>query len=322
MKILFIYPPKNNKALAPSNLEPLALEILAATIPSHDMELLDLRFESFPKLERKLSQFKPEITAISVNDTIQVYQAKAVLKSIKEIDPRIINIVGGHHPTLTCDDFFEKYVDAIFLGWAEKSFPAYISFLQSKRPIDSLPGIILLENGNIIYQNRKIEKLKANDIPKPNRQIVAKYRNHYKNEIGQKFVLVNTARGCPHRCTFCACWKAANGQYLVRNAADVFNELRDIPRDIERIFFADDNTFSDVKRAEELYHLIKSGNIKKKYTGYCRSDIIVKNPKIFARWKEIGLENLTIGFESIDNLKLQEYGKKIVWKLMREPFKS
>ena len=42
MKILLINPPNNQEALAPDAMEPLALEVLAATVVEHDVRILDL----------------------------------------------------------------------------------------------------------------------------------------------------------------------------------------------------------------------------------------------------------------------------------------
>ncbi|MFO7891022.1 MAG: radical SAM protein [bacterium] len=310
MNILFIYPPINSKVLVPCNFEPLALEVLASKLNAHNVKIVDLRFESEKNFIKIIKTFSPEIVGISVNNTIQVNQSKMILQHIKSLNPHILITVGGHHPTLVPEDFFTPFVDAIFLGWAEKSFPQYVNHLEAKTKNDSLESIIILKNGLPDYQSREFPKLKNSDISMPNRDLTIRYRNNYTNEIGRKYALVNTARGCPYRCSFCACWKAAHGQYLIRDAMDVFNELIDLPNDIQRVFFADDNTFYDTERAEKLYQLIRNSNVNKKYSGYCRSDTVVENPELFKHWKEIGLENLTIGFEAMDDHSLKIYNKK------------
>lgn len=309
MNILFIYPPISPKVLVPSNFEPLALEILASRISNHNVKIVDMRFESEKNFIEIIHNFNPTMVGISVNNTIQVNQSKNILKRIQSLNPHILSIVGGHHPTLVPEDFYESYVEAIFLGWADKSFSRYVNYIEAKIKKESLKSIILLKNGSPDYINKQFTGLKNSDIPTPERDLVIKYRKKYRNEIGQKYVLVNTARGCPYRCSFCACWKAAHGQYLVRKARDVFNELIEIPENIPRVFFADDNTFYDTVRAEKLYQLIKNSSVEKKYSGYCRSDTIVENPELFQHWKEIGLENLTIGFEATNDHSLKIYNK-------------
>jgi radical SAM superfamily enzyme YgiQ (UPF0313 family) len=309
MRILLIYPPKNSEVLVPVNFEPLALEILASTVTSDEVKLIDLRFEPTSILDKILTHDTPDVIGITTNNTIQVNLSKQILKYIKNYNSEIKTIIGGTHPTLAPYDFYTPYIDAIFVGWAEKSFPQYLDLIKSNKEINAISGIIQLKNGHPISPKNTFSKIEAEDIPIPNRNIASKYNKFYRNELGKKYALVNTARGCLFRCSFCACWKAANSRYLVRSATDVLQEIINLPSDVSNIFFADDNTFSDVSRAQELFRLIKKREIRKRYSAYCRTDTIVKHPELFRNWKEIGLDNLTIGFEAVDNKKLKDLNK-------------
>ncbi len=51
-------------------------------------------------------------------------------------------------------------------------------------------------------------------------------------------------------------------------------------------------------------------NIKKKYKLWGRTDTVVKNPGIFEKWKEIGMEFLFMGIESVSNEYLKKRNKK------------
>jgi len=79
MKILLIYPPQSAEAIAPSNFEPLALEILASTIPDHYVKIFDMRFENLSSLKYELNFGTPDVVGLSVNNTIQVNQALKLL---------------------------------------------------------------------------------------------------------------------------------------------------------------------------------------------------------------------------------------------------
>jgi len=319
MNILLIYPPHNLEILSPFNFEPLALEILASTVPEHAVKIFDLRFDTFDQLNYLLSTFQPRVVGITVNNTIHVNQAKKILKYIKRGRSDVKNIVGGHHPTLRPSDFFKQYIDAIFLGCSERNFPQYISWLQSNKNNETIESVIRLKKGIPINQyNWEPATIEPEEIPVPNRNLTRKYSEHYRNELGCKTVLVNTARGCPYRCTFCACWKVTGGKHVVRSAEDVFKELIKVPDDIDFVFFADDNTFFDIERAEKLCYLIKKHDIRKKYSGYCRTDTIVKYPQLFDNWKEIGLDKLTIGFETTKEETLKRFKKSNSLEINRE----
>ena len=75
------------------------------------------------------------------------------------------------------------------------------------------------------------------------------------------------------------------------------------------ILVTDDNFFSDVKRAKKIAELLKKEKIYKLYTIQARSDTIVKHPELISQWKEMGLSNIFIGFESIDDDKLSSINK-------------
>ena len=310
MNILLIHPPDNKNSIGPGRLEPLGLEILAATIPDHHTEILDMRFDGFRKLEKQLDTFRPTIIGITVNNTIHVRQSIRLLNWIRDRHPLITQLVGGHHPTVMPQDFHLPSVNYIFLGWAEKSFPEFIHCFCENRSVDHIPGLEILDKGKVISRNENLWNLKPEDIPFPKRDLVYKYRKRYRSDMGFLTAMVNTTRGCANRCVFCSVWNAADGNLLVRDLRDVFEEIAALPNNIHRVFFADDNTFINTDHAATLCQLIRDAGIKKKYSGYCRSDTIIKNPGLMQEWKNIGLDNLCVGMETTDNLMLEKLNKK------------
>jgi radical SAM superfamily enzyme YgiQ (UPF0313 family) len=119
-----------------------------------------------------------------------------------------------------------------------------------------------------------------------------------------------TSRGCPFRCTFCACWKLMNGKYRVKSNAAVIQDLKTLPDYTDVVYFSDDNTLDNVNRAWELGALIKANAIKRKFHMYARVSTIVKHPQLLASLREAGLDCLTVGFESISDHMLQKLNKK------------
>jgi len=309
MKILLINPPKNAESIAPDNMEPLALEVLAATVPEHEVRILDLRCEPAGELRRTLRSFRPNLAGVTVNNTIHVRAALGVLDEIRGVLPDANIVVGGHHPTLVPEDFHTPAVDAVFHGWADRSFPEYVRALENRADPSSLPGVSVQRAGRPQTTAVALAPLNAREIPLPRRELVDRYRRRYRDELGRRTYLVNTARGCPHRCTFCACWQAAGGRVLVRPADEVARELAALPRGPVRVFFADDHTFSDTRRAEELARLIRREGAGRRYAGYARTDTVVKHPQLFERWRAAGLRDLTIGVEAARDSQLERLAK-------------
>lgn len=310
MKILLIHPPDSKVSIAPGRFEPLALEVLAACLPGQEVRIIDMRIENFRELDSQLSSFKPAVAGITVNNAIHVNSAKWVISHIAGRNSDVSIAVGGFHATMMSEDFRIPGVHAIFLGWAEKSFPAYITAMENGKSFDHIPGIEILKNGETQFRNKGSWDLKPSDIPFPRRDLIMKYYRRYKSDMGFRTALVNTTRGCPHRCSFCGVWQVSEGHFLLRKPEDVFKEIADLPDDVHRVFFADDNTFINVKNAGRLCELILDAKIRKKYSGYCRSDTINNHPELMRAWRKAGLDNLCVGFEATESNRLNDLNKR------------
>jgi hopanoid C-3 methylase len=310
MRVLLVHPPDNKLSIAPGRLEPLGLEVLAACIPDHEVEIVDLRVDTFRELDQQLSFFSPKVVGVSVNNTINVIESWGLLKHIRAKHPKAVIAVGGHHPTMIPQDFHLPTVDFIFLGWAEKSFPAFLDCLGNGRDFSSIEGLEVLEKGRLVFRSENPFNLKASEIPFPRRDLVKKYLKSYRSDSFMPTGLVNTTRGCANRCTFCSVWKASGGHVFIRKPEDVFYEIASLPKRVTHVFFADDNSFLRPDYQRKLGELIKDNGIRLKYSGYCRSDTIIKHPELMALWKEIGLENLCVGFEGTDDSSLAALNKR------------
>ena len=112
--------------------EPVALTSIAAMVtPEHDVRILDMRLEEDTELNRVLLEFRPDIVG-TTSMTTDCYQAKAVLEMAKAtLGEQVFTIVGGHHPTLSPDDFEDEAVDALCIGEGEETFMELIDHLAA-----------------------------------------------------------------------------------------------------------------------------------------------------------------------------------------------
>ena len=60
----------------------------------------------------------------------------------------------------------------------------------------------------------------------------------------------------------------------------------------------------------ELCEKIKAAGIQKKYKLYARSDLIINRPDLIAKWKDLGLKAVLIGFESFKDEDLNNWNKR------------
>lgn len=307
MKILLIKPPLNRSLFAPSRGEPLELEYLAAAVPDHSVEILDMRIDH--NLQARLEKFRPRLVGVTAY-TCDVPVAKEVIREVKKFDSSIVTAVGGNHATFLPVDFAEPSVDAVFLGMADISFRDFVSRLEEGKDTSEVHNLALVRNGQLEFTEQKLFEVDLDSIPFPARHLVAKYRGKYRDLTRNRTAMVLSSRGCPFRCTFCACWKVMNGKYLTRSPESIVEELASLGGDIDSVHFADDNTLHNVQRARRLCQLIQERKIQKKLSMYARADLIVKHPDLIEALKEAGVAYLTIGVESFREEELSELNKR------------
>ena len=308
MRILLIKPPLNKNLLVPNHDEPLELEYVAAAAAGHDVEILDMRIEK--DLWRELDRFQPDLVGVTAF-TCDVRAASSVLQEVRKFDPKIMTAVGGHHATILPGDFARPFVDVIFQGMADQSFKQFVGLMAGGGDIEETPNIALVGEKGLRFTGRRPFAGDLDRLPLPARQLTRRYRRHYRDSVGNRTGLIVSSRGCPYRCTFCACWKIMDGKYLTRSVEAVVDEFAALAADVDLVCFADDNTLQDTGRAWRLVQAFRERGIRKRFMMYARTDLIAGHPDLLVALKEIGLEYLLVGIESFRDEDLKKLNKKV-----------
>jgi len=140
MRILLIKPPINPHINTVALYEPLELEYLAASVPEHDVQILDMRID--PDLMRPLQNFKPDIVGLT-SYTCDVNTVNRLFSDIKSYNPSIRTIIGGNHATFIPSDFHTGNIDAIFIGYADSTFKQYVDKCIRREDLDEIPNLCI-----------------------------------------------------------------------------------------------------------------------------------------------------------------------------------
>ncbi|MBE0448516.1 MAG: cobalamin B12-binding domain-containing protein [Actinobacteria bacterium] len=285
--------------------EPLGLEAIAGVLTSHEIVMLDMRFDK--DIERFLLREHPDAVGVAVPFTTVVYAGRAVLKTVRRLLPHAFTFVGGHHPALNPSDFLGR-CDVVVVGEGEELVPELLNRVESGEPIDNLPGLMFIKDGEPFFTGERPLIAKLDDLPMVNRTIVERYAERYFFRSMAPVTMIETARGCPHRCIFCSVWKFNRGRYRQKSPERVLEETKAaLTTDV---LFADDNFMGNVSRTEHIYRLIQGIGLKKRFGCQARTDTIAKNPDMIRRWRSIGLSWVLIGFESFNQEWLAWMNKK------------
>lgn len=317
MKILLVQPsiPRISKGVSGTiNLEPLALELIAAPLISeHDVRILDLKIED--RLHETLVDFRPDLVGISAY-TMEVPQAIRCAHEIKKFSPEITTVIGGLHATLFPRDFVDTPFDFLIRGRGEVTFRQFVQDRVHHKNIQDNQKIFDLRRipETIEFPVELWKPLSERIFPA--RNLVEKYRHLYHLGLMDHCYSLKTSDGCPYRCSFCLVWRYYQGKYYARAAADVVAEIESIPG--SNIIVVDDNFFFNPKRSFEIAHLLRVKKIYKNYYIQSRPDSIVRYPELVSQWRDIGLTMVALGMDGFRQRELEDWSKQSAPELGKE----
>ena len=303
MKVLLIRPnpPKETIGLQHVMIcEPLELEYLVSNIPHDlkgkmDIKVIDLILEKKSYKDILIDEMPDFILFTGYITHVGII--KEMSKLAKGMIPSIITGVGGVHAEVVPSDFNSPYMD----------------FIYDKNGIDGFN-----ESLTGLYLEKSVEEIKSNIAslgPKrtsfeynyPDRKSVERYRKYYYYMFHNPCALIKTSYGCPFNCSFCFCKEITDGKYFTRDIEDVIDELEEI--DEEEIYIVDDDFLFDIHRIRKFISLLKERDIKKKYLIYGRADFITKNEELLREFRDVGLQAVIVGIESVRSKDLKSYNK-------------
>jgi len=290
--------------------EPLALELLGAMVPDHDVRILDLRVD--PDLNAMLTSFKPDMVAVTAL-TSEVYAAREILQKVKDYSSTVFSVVGGHHATLLPEDFQLPYVDAICLGEGEFVFPQLVDALEKEKTLHCVHNLVWRHSdGRFVRNGYDVPYIGTEFIPHPRRELVADYRHAYSWLYDKPDTSIATGRGCPYRCNFCSVWEFYNGVTRQMSASRVMEEIRSVKT--KHVTILDDNFLFNAGRVNEIADMVKAEGLHMRFGMECRTDSIARYPQIIEKWAGIGLENVLLGLEGVSDETLISVNKRnTIW---------
>jgi len=211
------------------------LRVAALTPPGWDVTIVDEKVE-----ELDLTQ-SPDLVGITAM-TITSQRAYEIADHFRRRGIKVV--IGGMHASCLPDEAL-AHCDSVVVGEAEQLWPAVLADFEGgelKRVYQHQSGLPSLD-----------------DLPPADWELYRK-----KRYLPVHFI--ETTRGCPLDCEFCAVTNAFGGRYRNRPLDDVLAELRRLrPFDglltlKNCVFFVDDNIISNRAYAREL--LTRLGDFK------------------------------------------------------------
>jgi len=130
---------------------------------------------------------------------------------------------------------------------------------------------------------------------------------------------VQTSRGCPHQCEFCASSILLTSRYKLKPVEKVIAEIRAIKRLWPKPFieFADDNSFVHREHYQRLLAALAGENLR----WFTEADIgVAGDDELLARIRDAGCQQILIGLESPRRAGLDGVELRNNWKLRQQDY--
>jgi len=299
MNILLLRPHPGNEQLGLGpffRVEPLGLEYIAAALlpAGHSVTVADLRFR--PSTTAWVRRTRPRIVGISCLHALEYDQVVATAREVRRAAPEAFILVGGHaamayHPPLEDDS-----IDAISLDDGEEVVPALVTALDRGTPLSETPGLRLRTPDGWTDTPPLPARTCLDLVPLPARETVARHRSGYHCLLFKPVWLIETARGCPFRCSFCSVWQLYDRSYRERSIGAV---VEDFAAAGDAVFVADDLFWNNPSRSLELATALKQRGVSKRWIlVQSRTDLIARNGDLLEAWRPLAKDfDIFLGFE-------------------------
>ena len=250
----------------------VALCIIAALTPmKHEVEIIDENVEEI--------DFTKHYDLVGITCITQ--QATRAYEIADEWKSRSVKVVlGGIHVSILPEEA-KNHADSVVIGEAENIWGQLLTDFENNR----------LKN---FYKSAEAADISLSPIPRYDLLKNKNYNLHW----------IQTTRGCPFDCIFCAASKVYGYKFRTKKTDQIIKEIEVIKKLFpdSRISFADDNIFINRKFSKELFERIIPYNIRY----MAQTDIsIAKDDELLKLIKKSGCTFLLMGFESLSEENLE-----------------
>jgi len=272
------------------------LTLAGMTPPRHQVSYMEVSdIKQLPSLPEGF-----DLAAIS-SYSAQIDEAYELADRFRQASVPVV--LGGPHVTVLGEEA-ARYADAVVLGEGEPAWPSVLADAEKGR----LAGFYGSRRNGFDLAEAPMPAFELLDISKYNR------------------LTVQTSRGCPHRCEFCASSILLADRYKQKPADKVLAEIRRILSIWSHPFieFADDNTFVNKTYWRELLPELKDLRLR----WFAETDVSVSEDEgLLELMRETGCAQLLIGLESptagpLDGLEARANWKHRRWSTYKEAIRT
>ncbi|RMF97188.1 MAG: radical SAM protein [Candidatus Schekmanbacteria bacterium] len=254
-----------------------------------DVSLADLRcMGGWKDFEKDVAHSSPDVLAVTMM-SVDFNPAMKAIDIAKKINPEIITVVGGPHPSIMPEEVLaQEKIDYVIKGEGEISFVNLLKELDSgHKPSERLIEGIKPDLDALPFADREL--FSSLEYPLP------------VKGFDSPFITIIAGRGCLYNCSFCqpAERKIFGPKVRRRSVDNVLEELEYLDKKyhFKSMMIHDDCLTED---SEWIYDFCKKyrKRFNQPFACQTRADIVCKNEEMIKEMRNSGLSLFFIGFES------------------------
>ena len=207
--------------------------ILAAIAENegHEAKIIDSELEKISLKDTipLIEEFNPDLIALTgMTPFFNVIVEAASIFKDNNIKAKIC--VGGPHVSIMEEKVLTEEFDYAFVGEGEEPWKKFLNVLDADGTLSDVPGLIYRDENNSIKKNDRTYTSKNLDIyPRPAYHLfkMGEYKlGTLKGRL--PFTSIQTVRGCPWKCIFCASEQLETTKILKRSISTIVDEIEEI----------------------------------------------------------------------------------------------
>jgi len=323
-KILFVTAPYHCWGVqVVGNWPPLHLAYLAgaAIEAGNEAVIYDAmnKNHSFDQIRAEIERVQPDIVmtldylpVTGAISTATVPDALKLLNIAKEVNPAIVTLLGGPHPTFMYQEILEdeaNHVDFILNGEGERTLKELMSALPEGKG-KAVKGVSYREGEKIVC-NPKQPHIEDLDTLTPAFHLLDWEDYKYLVEPLGTMASILTSRGCDMACAFCSQRMFWREDWRCRKPEKVIEEMKMLIKTYGVSFFTliDAYPTKNRKRWEHYLDLVIEADLGVHLLIETRVEDIIRDADILHKYKAAGIIHIYIGAESADKDTLNSLNK-------------
>ncbi|MFC1991147.1 B12-binding domain-containing radical SAM protein [Chloroflexota bacterium] len=281
--------------------EKMGVMSISSTLKKHGHTCDVFCFDGESNFYKSLFDFKPDIIAYSLHIGEQEF-ALEVLSKVKEIDNKILTLIGGPYVLVFPEIINEDCVDLMCVGDGEYVCLEILKRLEQKEDFNGIDGLWFKDNKQIHNSPRISYVSDITQLPGLDRDLYPEKYPAIRNQSTKPFIL---SRGCPYQCSYCytryinQCYKVAKAgsHFRMDSPEKVISEIRYVREKygMDWVRFHDGTINANLKYINKFLKMYADNKLPG-FVAYARADKI--NEEFVSLLKKAGCDKLVFGIQT------------------------